>query len=156
MRPSGEQLRMPFDHEKLDVYHPALDALELCDQIGGDLPPGRANVRDQLDRASTSVVANIAEGAGEFSRPEKARFYRIARRSAIESSPGWTSRGAARRSMAPSSKRRWSSTKPSARCGSGSSKRFAQSGKGIRLRRGTGQDAETRPPAAFSALEHRS
>ena len=84
MRPSGEQLRMPFDHEKLDVYHPALDALELCDQIGGDLPPGRANVRDQLDRASTSVVANIAEGAGEFSRPEKARFYRIARRSAIE------------------------------------------------------------------------
>jgi four helix bundle protein len=48
------------------------------------LPPGRAGLRDQLDRASTSVVANIAEGAGEFSRPEKARFYRIARRSATE------------------------------------------------------------------------
>jgi len=84
MRSSGEQLRMPFDHEKLDVYHRALDALELCDRIGGALPAGRANVRDQLDRASTSVVAHIAEGAGEFSRPEKARFYRIARRSAIE------------------------------------------------------------------------
>ncbi|MAQ15671.1 MAG: hypothetical protein CMN30_12865 [Sandaracinus sp.] len=75
---------MPFDHEKLDVYHRALDALELSDRIGTMLPPGRAGVRDQLDRASTSVVANIAEGAGEFSRPEKARFYRIARRSAIE------------------------------------------------------------------------
>ena len=65
---------MPFDHEKLDVYHRALDALELCDRVGAMLPPGRAGVRDQLDRASTSVVANIAEGAGEFSRPEKARF----------------------------------------------------------------------------------
>jgi len=29
-------------------------------------------------------VANIAEGAGEFSPAEKARFYRMARRSAIE------------------------------------------------------------------------
>jgi len=79
-----EEVAMPFDHEKLDVYHRALDALELCDRIGAMLPPGRAGLRDQLDRASTSVVANIAEGAGEFSRPEKARFYRIARRSATE------------------------------------------------------------------------
>ena len=75
---------MPFDHEKLDVYHRSLDALELCDRIGAMLPPGRGGVRDQLDRASSSVVANIAEGAGELSRPEKARFYRIARRSAVE------------------------------------------------------------------------
>ena len=29
-------------------------------------------------------MANIAEGAGEFSAKEKARFYRMARRSAIE------------------------------------------------------------------------
>ena len=28
--------------------------------------------------------ATIAEGSGEFSKPEKARFYRIARRSATE------------------------------------------------------------------------
>ena len=75
---------MPFDHGKLDVYHHALDALERCDRIGKALPRGRAGVRDQLDRASTSVVANIAEGAGEYSRREKARFYRIARRSAVE------------------------------------------------------------------------
>jgi len=79
-----EEVAMPFDHEKLDVYHRALDALELCDRVGAMLSPGRAGLRDQLDRASTSVVANIAEGAGEFSRPEKARFYRIARRSAVE------------------------------------------------------------------------
>ncbi len=41
-------------------------------------------MRDQIDRASGSVVANIAEGAGEFRPREKARFYRMARRSAIE------------------------------------------------------------------------
>jgi four helix bundle protein len=32
-----------------------------------------------------SIALNIAEGAGEFAPREKARFYRIARRSATES-----------------------------------------------------------------------
>lgn len=31
-----------------------------------------------------SIALNIAEGSGEFARKEKARFYRIARRSATE------------------------------------------------------------------------
>jgi four helix bundle protein len=44
----------------------------------------RASLKDQLDNAASSVVANIAEGAGEFSGKEKARFYRMARRSAVE------------------------------------------------------------------------
>jgi four helix bundle protein len=41
-------------------------------------------VRLQLIRASTSIGLNIAEGWGESSPAEKARFYRIARRSATE------------------------------------------------------------------------
>lgn len=49
------------------------------------LVPGHAALADQLDRAAVSVALNIAEGAGEFARKEKARFYRIARRSATES-----------------------------------------------------------------------
>ncbi|MCB9597640.1 MAG: four helix bundle protein [Sandaracinaceae bacterium] len=75
---------MAFDHHKLDVYQRALDALDACDRITAQLPRGRAHLRDQIDRASGSIVANIAEGAGEFSPAEKARFYRMARRSAIE------------------------------------------------------------------------
>ncbi|MEM1418216.1 MAG: four helix bundle protein, partial [Myxococcota bacterium] len=45
------------------------------------------------------MVANIAEGAGEFSPSEKARFYRMARRSAIET-VAWIEI-AARRGEAP-------------------------------------------------------
>ena len=36
-----------------------------------------AVVRDQLQRPSTSIAFNIAEGAGEYAMKEKARFYRI-------------------------------------------------------------------------------
>ena len=75
---------MPFDHEKLEVYRHALQALAISDRIASQLPRGRSNLRHQIERAATSVVANIAEGAGEFSAPEKARFYRMARRSAVE------------------------------------------------------------------------
>ena len=75
---------MPLDHTKLDVYVRALDLLDLVDQIHNLMPAGRAHLKDELDRAATSVVLNIAEGAGEFSRDEKQRFYRMARRSATE------------------------------------------------------------------------
>ena len=75
---------MPFDHERLDVYQRALEVLDLCDAIIEHMPTGRAHLKDQLDRAATSIVLNIAEGAGEFSGHEKRRFYRIARRSATE------------------------------------------------------------------------
>lgn len=76
---------MSLDHTKLDVYHRALDLLDYLDQIQELMPAGRAHLKDQLDRAGTSIVLNIAEGAGEFSRAEKQRFYRMARRSATES-----------------------------------------------------------------------
>ena len=75
---------MAFDHQKLDVYRRALDAMEACDEVIEKLPPGRAHRRIQISKAADSIVANIAEGAGEFSPSEKARFYRMARRSAIE------------------------------------------------------------------------
>src|SRR4051812_9875869 len=73
-----------LDHERLDVYGLALEFLVLADDVAGSLAQGRGALADQLRRASTSVVLNIAEGAGEFSRKEKARFYRMALRSATE------------------------------------------------------------------------
>lgn len=48
------------------------------------LPLKRAELSDQLDRASISVVLNLAEGAGRSSRRDQARHYAIARGSAFE------------------------------------------------------------------------
>lgn len=73
------------EHEKLEVYHKALDAAERLEGVARAIPPLRADMADQLRRAALSIPLNIAEGANEFSPAEKARFYRIARRSAGES-----------------------------------------------------------------------
>jgi len=73
-----------FDHEKLDVYKVAIDFVALADDVVESLPRGRGYLADQLHRAATSIPLNIAEGAGEYSTKEKARFYRIALRSATE------------------------------------------------------------------------
>jgi four helix bundle protein len=72
-------------HEQLDVYQIALDFVVTADEISTRLVRGRSYLADQLRRAATSILLNVAEGAGEFSKPEKTRFYRIARRSATES-----------------------------------------------------------------------
>jgi four helix bundle protein len=71
-----------FDAQRLDVYRAALE----FQVLSASLLPGRgqAALRDQLDRASASIVLCIAEGAGRSSRPDKARFYGIARGSATE------------------------------------------------------------------------
>lgn len=73
-----------FDHDRLDVYHAAIDFIGLAGEIVEALPRGRAYVKDQLGRASLSIATNLAEGAGEFKRKDKARFYRMAARSATE------------------------------------------------------------------------
>jgi four helix bundle protein len=73
-----------LDHERLDFYRVGLDFVSFADELVANLPRGRAYLIDQLQRAATSIAANIAEGAGEFSRRDKARFYRMALRSATE------------------------------------------------------------------------
>jgi four helix bundle protein len=69
----------------MDVYRRALEFVRVAASFRQKLVPGHAALADQLDRAAVSIALNIAEGAGEFARKEKARFYRIARRSATES-----------------------------------------------------------------------
>jgi four helix bundle protein len=73
-----------FDHEKLEVYQFSLEFVSAAHEVAKALPPGRAYLTDQLNRAASSIVLNIAEGAGEFSKPEKGRFYRMAKSSATE------------------------------------------------------------------------
>jgi four helix bundle protein len=73
-----------FDHERMEVYRVALGFVRSASTIRVRLGAGRSAIADQLDRASISIPLNIAEGAGELAKREKARFYRIARRSATE------------------------------------------------------------------------
>jgi four helix bundle protein len=74
-----------FSFEKLEVYHLAVEFRRLCKKIIADLPPESADDADQLKRSAKSMVRNLCEGAGEYRRAEKARFYRMSLRSAEES-----------------------------------------------------------------------
>jgi four helix bundle protein len=76
---------MVLDHERLDVYVIALDFLVFANEVIERLPRGRGYLADQLTRASTSVVLNLAEGAGKLSKADKRRYYLTARGSATES-----------------------------------------------------------------------
>ena len=61
-----------FDHENLEVYKLAVEYADIAEEIAQELQAGHAHIRDQLRRASDSVVNNTAEGAGEFLPNEKA------------------------------------------------------------------------------------
>jgi four helix bundle protein len=73
-----------FDHEKLNVYR---QAISFNGWVGALLErvQSRAAVKDQLDRAATSIPLNIAEGNGKFSRRDRGRYFDIARGSSLES-----------------------------------------------------------------------
>ena len=76
---------MVLDHERLDVYHVALDFLVFANGVIEALPRGRSHLADQLTRASTSIVLNLAEGVGRHSKADKRRYYLTARGSATGS-----------------------------------------------------------------------
>jgi four helix bundle protein len=70
-----------LDANRLHVYGVALELHGLCSMLVAAL---HRIVRDQLERASLSVVLNVAEAGGRRSRRDKARYYAIARGSATE------------------------------------------------------------------------
>src|SRR5215470_17998846 len=76
---------MQLAHERLDAYDVALDFLVFANGIIEALPRGRSHLADQFTRASTSMLLNLAEGAGKVSKPDKRRYYLTARGSATES-----------------------------------------------------------------------
>ena len=72
-----------FDHEKLNVYQSAIQFVVWTTNVLEMIPKSKA-VHNQLDRASTSIPLNIAEGNGKFTDSDRCRFFDIARGSALE------------------------------------------------------------------------
>src|SRR5947208_15302696 len=72
-----------FDHEKLKVYQAAIQVVAWSTELAAQIR-SKAAAKDQLDRASTSVPLNIAEGNGKFAIKDRCRFLDFARGSALE------------------------------------------------------------------------
>jgi four helix bundle protein len=76
-----------FDHEKLEVYREAISFVAWVSTLL-DTTGRVGDVKDQLDRASTSIPLNIAEGNGKFNPKDRCRFFDIAHGSALECAAG--------------------------------------------------------------------
>ncbi|MCH7227273.1 four helix bundle protein [Haloferula sp. A504] len=76
-----------FSHERLDVYRKALEFIEWLAPLLSRLaeaPTPTGELRSQLDRASLSILLNIAEGNGKRKPALRARFFDDARGSGTE------------------------------------------------------------------------
>jgi four helix bundle protein len=75
-----------FSYESLEVYKTAYSANKIVYRfLKSNLVIPRF-AKDQLGRASLSVLFNIAEGSAKFSNKDRRRFYVIARGSVFECS----------------------------------------------------------------------
>ncbi len=72
-----------FDHERLTVYQRSLEFVRWAGTALERIP-ARTSARDQLDRVSTSIPLNIAEGNGRHTAADRCRFLDTARGSALE------------------------------------------------------------------------
>ena len=74
-----------FSHERLHVYQVSLSFTGWVETASGQFSCS-ADLLAKLDKASTGVVLNIAEGNGRFSDGDHARFLGIAHKAAVQSS----------------------------------------------------------------------
>lgn len=79
--------RIYFDHEKLDVYQEAIAFIAWLTPVLESLEKA-GDVKDQLDRGSTSIPLNIAEGNGKYSLKDRSRFFDMANGSTLECAAG--------------------------------------------------------------------
>lgn len=70
-----------LDHERLDCYRVALEVAALVPALTKSARPA---LRDQLERASSSICLNLAEGCARRTRRDRLHFFSIAQGSANE------------------------------------------------------------------------
>lgn len=78
---------MAFAFEKLVVYQKSVDFADQICLRSENFARGYGFLADQLNRAALSISANIAEGNGRFTKPDRKNFFGIARGSVQECVP---------------------------------------------------------------------
>ena len=78
---------LAFAFEKLIVYQKSVDFADQICSRSESFPRGYGFLADQINRASLSISANIAEGNGRFTVPDRKNFFGIARGSVQECVP---------------------------------------------------------------------
>ena len=78
---------MPFAVENLKLYQKTVDFADQVLATTEHFPRGYGFLADQLNRASVSITANLAEGNGRFTTPDCKHFFAIARGSILECLP---------------------------------------------------------------------
>jgi len=73
-----------FDHEDLDVYQVALQLIAWLDPMLMKFSCS-ADLRLKLDKSTTAIVLNIAEGNGRFTGADQSKFYETAYKATIQS-----------------------------------------------------------------------
>ena len=73
-----------FNHERLVCYRLSMELAKKMPCLTNRWPRGYYYLSDQLKRALSSIVLNIAEGNGRQSLVERKRFFTISQASANE------------------------------------------------------------------------
>ena len=78
---------MAFMFENLAIYQKAVDFADTIAQLTAEFPRGFFFLADQLNRATLSIAANLAEGNDRFTKADHKNFFTISRGSAQECVP---------------------------------------------------------------------
>lgn len=74
-----------FSHEDLDVYQAAITLSTWGERMRVEFTCS-ADLLSKLDKTTTAIPLNIAEGTGRFSGTDQAKFFGIAYKAAVQSS----------------------------------------------------------------------
>lgn len=80
-------VKLTFAFEKLLVYQKSVDFADAIFQQTEQFSRGYGFLVDQLNRAALSIAANVAEGNGRFTKPDRKHFFEIAPGSVQECVP---------------------------------------------------------------------
>ena len=73
-----------FSHEDLDVYQAALQLVAWLESMNTEFSCS-ADLLFKLDKSTTAIALNIAEGNGRFTGTDQAKFFGIAYKSTVQS-----------------------------------------------------------------------